>query len=93
MPGIPSSQLVKPVGVSPHTYPGSVEATRIMFLYPAFRTTRAAEFCRGVFMKTLVPGSGPASLGEVTAGGPIHIVASPYPMRWEIAPASPPPVA
>lgn len=42
-------------------------------------------------MKTLVPGSGPASLGEVTAGGPIHSVASLYPLWWEIAPASPPP--
>lgn len=41
-------------------------------------------------MKTLVPGSGPASLGEVTAGGPIRIVAFLYPLRWEIAPPSPP---
>lgn len=42
-------------------------------------------------MMTLVSGSGPASLGEVTAGGPIHVLASLYPLWWEITPASPPP--
>lgn len=41
-------------------------------------------------MKTLVPRSGPACLGEVTAGGPIRIVASLYPLQWEIAPPGPP---